>query len=197
MQHDPAMGKLDYERIENDFYPTPAWCTQGLIDVATPNLLRSEETFWEPAAGKGAIMDVLAGNEIKVVGSDLICYDPTLPIVTGVDFLAQTRMPIGVDSIITNPPYGKLAEQFVRHAIKLAAPQNGRVYMLLRNEFDSAKGRSDLFDMNTYFAAKMPLTSRPRWIENSTGSPRHNYAWFVWDTSRRLYNPTLRYIHKT
>ena len=69
------------------------------------------------------------------------------------------------------------------------------VAMLLRNEFDSAASRKELFTGNVYFDTKIILTKRPRWIEGSTGSPRHNYAWFVWDFEREIglrTPPTIR-----
>jgi hypothetical protein len=52
--------------------------------------------------------------------------------------------------------------------------------MLLRNEFDCGLKRVGLFE-NYPFSAKLVLTSRPRWIENSKTSPRHNYSWYVWN----------------
>jgi hypothetical protein len=86
-----------------------------------------------------------------------------------------------VRSIIGNPPYSDdLAEKFIRHALRLTEPVKGMVAMLARHEYDCAAGRVDLFD-RLGFRMKMTLTKRPKWIEDSTGSPRHNYAWFVWD----------------
>lgn len=82
-------------------------------------------------------------------------------------------------SIVTNPPYS-LAEEFVRHALDLTRAAGGMVAMLLRHEFDCAATRRDLFDMRA-FAYRMALTRRPRWIAGTTGSPRHNFTWFVWD----------------
>ena len=85
----------------------------------------------------------------------------------------------------------------MRHALKLVSPIDGVVCMLMRNEWDSAKGRVDLLD-GTHrvrllpFAGKVVLTSRPRWIAESKGSPRHNYSWFCW-SAHHVGQPWLRY----
>jgi hypothetical protein len=201
MRHDRAMGPLDYERIENEFYPTPQWCTYGLMEQAD-FFFSQHRNIWEPAAGKGDISLELTRSGHSVVSSDLVCYDTNIPIESGRDFLAETKMQAGTTAIVTNPPYGKengktLSDAFVRHALDLTKPVNGLVAMLLRNEFDSAKGRRDIFQRHPAYAAKLVLTSRPRWFPDSTGSPRHNYAWFIWDWSKfRQTEPVIRYIFK-
>ena len=201
MQHDQAMGPLDYERIENEFYPTPVWCTRGLLTMAE-DFFKNHWVIWEPAAGQMHISKVLAAHKRVVVNSDLVCYDPSLPVQTGINFLKCKRMPEHTTAIVTNPPYGKengktLSDAFVRHALDLTEPVEGMVAMLLRNEFDSAKGRRDIFRGHPAYAAKIVLTSRPRWFPSSTGSPRHNYAWFVWDWNKSsTKEPVIRYIFK-
>jgi hypothetical protein len=92
--------------------------------------------------------------------------------------------------IVTNPPYS-IADEFVRHALTLAQ-RGSQVAMLLRNEWDCASGRNDLFRENPHFAMKIVLTRRPRWIAGSKGSPRHNYAWFVWEIGQTA-SPTVIY----
>lgn len=105
------------------------------------------------------------------------------------------------DAIITNPPYddkasGVTAEKAVRHALRLMEPEKGFVAMLLRHEWDTARGRADLFD-HPAFMSKITLRFRPRWIEGSTGAPRHSYAWYCWDFVKSAgapnAKPELRY----
>jgi hypothetical protein len=84
---------------------------------------------WEPACGPGAIVRVLREAGHKVIASDLInwgCEDSE----SGCDFLKVIRAPLGITSIVTNPPFN-LAEQFVAHALRL----HPRVFMLLRGAF--------------------------------------------------------------
>ena len=45
-------GESGYERREDDFYRTPAWCTEALLDALPYNLkTRHGPGVWEPAAG--------------------------------------------------------------------------------------------------------------------------------------------------
>jgi len=179
---DPAMGSSGYERIEADFYPTEAWCTRALLK----NFWWLTAPVWEPACGEGHISKVLSEAGRSVYSTDLHDRGYGTP---GQDFLKQTATPDGFFHIFTNPPYS-VAEEFIRHAIKLTEPRKGAVAMLLRNEYDCAAGRVDLF-RHPAFAAKLVLTKRPRWIAGSKGSPRHNYAWYVWDWSTHGHEPTI------
>lgn len=187
--HDPAMvGKPKYDRIPNDLYPTPPWCTQALLDNMAFN---SHDKIWEPACGLGHISKVLKENGLSVVSSDLMNYGYGRKHT---DFLKTRKMRDGSKHIITNPPYGPLAEEFIRHALKLTKKVDGTVSMFLRNEFDCASSRQDIFD-TPEFCFKLTLTTRPRWIEGSTGSPRHNFSWFHWDWGD-LNSPAMQWYHK-
>jgi hypothetical protein len=75
------------------------------------------------------------------------------------------------------------------------------VALLGRNEIDCAgPTRSQFFGSCPEFAAKIVLTWRPRWVAGSTGSPRHNYAWYVWtdDLAANVatHGPRIFYAHK-
>ena len=195
MNQDLAMGNLGYGRYDQDFYATEAWLTHNLIPILkSENLLTDYSKVWECACGDGGISDVLEQHHIPVVCTDLIYRGRG---VGDVDFLKTTEMPDGSNFILTNPPYGELAEEFVRHAINLTNKNHGTVGMLLRNEWDCGKSRMDLFDSNAAFTMKVVATTRPRWIANSTGSPRHNYSWFFWNHNNpRDGEPVIRYMNK-
>lgn len=211
---DPAMtGQYDYERIANDYYPTPPKflsCLAEFIDLGD-----ADTTWWEPCAGQGHLaieLDRLTGQTTYC--SDIVRYPDhaeRLGFAERViiqDFLLVDD-PIVANGLLTNPPYitfkvtdpgyghlrdlaykydcvcpktkrVSMAELFLRHALALTEPVKGRVAMFLRNEFDCAKGRMDLFS-HPSFVGKVVVTERPRWIEGSTGSPRHSYSWFVFD----------------
>lgn len=166
----PRLGQAGYERIPHDFYPTPPWVTKILVNEYYPRLCLAP--VWEPAAGDGRMAVALEDEGIACIQSD---------VQTGKDFLSTTELPAGTDCIVTNPPYRDgMAERFVRHALDLTKPVNGFVAMLLNVSFDTAGGRVDLF-RHRAFAGRIVLTKRIRWIEGTTGSPRENHAWFVWD----------------
>lgn len=178
---DAAMvGKARYARAENDAYYTPAWCTEALLRHWWPN-----GDVWEPAAGRGDIAAVLEAEGIEVRATDLVPFDgaPMVRLQSDMDFLTCLPVKSATFSIITNPPYKK-AEAFIRKALELTGRGRGAVAMLLRNEYDCAKSRQTLFEQAP-FARKIVLTTRPKWIEGSKGSPRHNYSWFIWDWRHR------------
>ena len=166
LNSDIALMAATYERREWDHYETEEWVTEVLL---------RHESFtkvWEPAVGKGKVAKLMQRRGINVHGSDILDYGHGYEVG---DFLLMWGNPDGRD-IITNPPFAEsLADQFIEHALLLTRPFGGRVAMLLRNEFDCASSRRDIFGKPP-FAAKIVLLKRPRWIDDSTGSPRHNYA---------------------
>jgi hypothetical protein len=162
-----------YERKALDSYETPAWVTQCLL----PHIPDRITSVWEPAAGTGQMVGVLA-QHFTVAATDIDC---------GRDFLAETKT--DYPAIITNPPYS-LADKFIGHALRLTKPSSGYVAMLLRCDYDHAASRCYLFDRP--FAKKIVLTKRIRWIEGSTGSPSFNHAWLTWDWMHKG-PPTLAY----
>jgi len=157
-------------------YMTPPWPTEALIPFL-PRL--AEFPIWEPAAGTGSMVSVLRKAGFSVVGTD---------IETGVDFLQADAAPTPagkIGAIITNPPY-HLATLFIEHALRLTERDQGVVAMLLRCDFDHAKGRAHLFRDNPAFCKKVVLMRRILWFDpgegNRTGkSPSFNHCWMIWD----------------
>ncbi|MCI0596974.1 MAG: hypothetical protein L0Z48_10615 [candidate division Zixibacteria bacterium] len=99
----------------------------------------------------------------------------------GYDFLADWAI---FQNLATNPPYGKLAEKFVRHALDLPAKVN--FAFLLPHAWDAAKGRVDLFK-DQRFKCKHTLVERIRWanLEQKPAGPSTNHAWYVWRAEPR------------
>jgi hypothetical protein len=176
----------NYERADNDQYYTEPWCTEVIVRHIPPLTRR----IWEPAAGRGDMVRVLLDSGYQVEASDLDMskFDRKLRgCKQERDFFKFKKPPsMNVDAIITNPPYGKLAEDFVRHALSFT--EVPFIAMLLRVDWDSAGSRVDLFTDNQFgFSKKLVLLSRPRWdwwkpVEEDEirKSPMHNYAWFIW-----------------
>jgi hypothetical protein len=161
-----------YARNMGDFYETPAWVTAALM-WHVPAAMK----VWEPACGSGKMAEALMAAGHEVMASDL---------ARGQNFLRCIISPFHapLDAIITNPPYG-IAAEFIEHALDLMKPCGGLVAMLLRTDFDHAASRRHLFADHPAFAAKLVLTKRIRWFEESTGSPSFNHAWFIWDWRHR------------
>lgn len=125
------MGAASIKVRGDDFYETPEEATRALLAHETlPHRL------WEPACGKGAIARLLIEAGHDVVSTDLADrgYGQS-----GIDFLMEHSAPDGVEAIVTNPPF-KLADEFVRHGLRLVP----RVVMLLRLAYLEGAGRADI-----------------------------------------------------
>jgi hypothetical protein len=177
---DTAMlGASEYERAARDFYPTiDENVTRALCrTILGVGLAQKKDIIWECACGDWSMAKVLEEFFTTVMGSDLV---PQHPKGFEADFLNSTPKQ-GFMGIITNPPFGKLVAAFMARGVEQLRRGNGNyVAMLGRNELDSASGKGNLFGNCPEYYGKVVLTWRPRWIKGSTGSPRHNYAWFIW-----------------
>jgi hypothetical protein len=189
--HDLAMlGTSGFERRPADCYETPEWVTEALL-----NKIKLRGYVWEPACGSGKMSKVIRAHSYECCETD-IAFTPQ-EFIQPLDFLTTDLLhspyPGETKTIMTNPPYNQ-AEAFIRHAIDLMRPVGGMVVMLLRNEYDCASRRNDLFsDPKSCFSEKYVITKRIRWIEGSKISPRHNFSWYKWDF---LHNgePGIRYL---
>lgn len=210
------MGRRDSgrEREANDLYETPHWVTEALL----PHLPPISGYVWEPAAGKGKIIEALAMHGIACIGTDIIAHP--MKLILFADFLKETAAPI-IDrpccGILSNPPYSQ-ADAFIEQALRMVAPDCGFVAMLLPSDFDAAQSRAHLFSDCPQFAKTVKLRRRIRWFDGpvrcihceGTGkqgearcdpcrgrgwrkpSPSENHVWHIWDFTHRGA-PTLAY----
>jgi hypothetical protein len=155
-------------------YETPA--------VAVEALLRVEELpyrIWEPAAGRGAIANVLRAAGHDVVAQDLVNYGVPGQI-GGRDFLMEFEPPSDCDTIVTNPPF-RIANEFVAHALDLCP----RVVMLLRLAFLESERRRPILEgcglaRVHVFRKRLPMMHRDGW-EGRKANSGQGFAWFVWN----------------
>ena len=143
--------------------------------------------LWEPACGRGAIVDVLRAAGHEVLASDIADYG-------GPATLRRARLPARNEgarrhrAIVTNPPYA-LAAEFVAHAIALCP----LVFMLLRLPFlEAGTGRQRKHQLRRLvldevpparihvFARRLPMMHRAGWAGRRASNPTA-YAWFTWD----------------
>lgn len=161
-----------------DLYETPEEATRALL-AAEP--LRNR--VWEPACGRGAISRVLiTEGGCDVVSTDLVerGYGQG-----GVDFLMEYAAPANVETIVTNPPF-KLADEFVRHALRLAP----KVVMLLRWAYAEGTGRSDIIDSHLARVwlgrERLPFMHRDGYEGPKHSNSAAPFAWFVFEQQPRL-----------
>lgn len=183
-----AQRNSGYDRQPRDLYETPEWVTESVV----PRLFSETKVLWEPACGAGKMVNVLQNRGFTVYGSDVV-GDDLQPLLNPTDFLQQTELiDPDVDTIITNPPYN-IADEFIRHALKLMEPKRGKVAMLLSSDFDAAKTRRDIFSDHPAFSETVKLTRRIVWFEpgpdeispktgkRKKAQPSGNHCWFLWD----------------
>lgn len=157
-----------------DWFRTPAWATQALLERET-----FPGTIWECAAGDGAMAKPLSAAGYDVHATDLMCRGYGL---ADIDFLHQPAMPPGCRSVVTNPPYSA-ALPFVLHALNLRAE---KIAMLLRLAFLEGDRRH-----RSLFRERPPcrvwvFSRRVTMWRGDDPAPRDTggatpHAWFVWD----------------
>lgn len=170
-------------RERDDFYPTPPYATQALLQREQFNGL-----IWEPACGDGAISDVLKAAGHSVISSDLINrgYGDSR-----IDFLMEFSSL--APNIITNPPY-KLAASFAYKALELAT---AKVAFLCKLTWLESIERRELFATHPLkqvwvFSERLSMQrGRQATDEDNTGTIA--FAWYIWE---RGYTgkPTIGWI---
>ena len=175
-----------YDREGRDFYATPAWVTEALLQHVA---LRAP--VWEPCCGDGAMSTILAAHGHEVVSTDIAARGFG---TAGIDFLTCRTMPAGCRSIVTNPPYGDTGSHrgqarsslamlaFLRHALALTASVQGQLALLVRLQWIAGQRAAETLSSGP-FAATIVLTQRIRWFDMgaSTNRAQHHHAWVVFD----------------
>lgn len=183
-------------RSEADYYPTPTWCVERLLESVT--LYGSR--WLDPCAGDGAILRAAApwtcgavwgAIEIRpacgpplerLVGHENVCLGDVLQCGPW----ARSWRP---DVIITNPPY-RIAQQVLDWSLSHAPT----VAMLLRLGFLGSARRCG-------FMREMPpdvyvLPDRPSFTGDGRGDSA-DYGWFVWSGCRGRRAGTLQVLKST
>ena len=135
-----------------DNFQTPAHALDPLLPYLRPNWL-----IWEPACGKGNLVEALSRHH-RVLGSDLL---------TGQDFLKTA--PEQFDAILTNPPYSK-KDEFLARCYDLGKPF---ALLLPLTVFDSVK-RQRLFARHG-----VEILFMPRLVKFETPNGAGSSSWFA------------------
>jgi hypothetical protein len=173
LDHSAQSGSHSFADRQRDLYETPACAIEALLRVE-----RLPHWIWEPAAGRGAIVNVLRDRGHAVVASDIHDYGFALHFVG--DFLAATKAPAGTECILTNPPY-QIANEFADHALDLAP----KVYLLLRLAFLESVRRTEVLEHRGLarvhvFRNRLPFLHRDGWA-GPKASSAIPFAWYVWN----------------
>jgi len=155
------------KRNANDFYPTPDYATEALL-----NREFFSQNVWEPACGDGAISQVLQKRSHNVISTDLVDYGFGK---SNVDFLMETKL-LAPD-IITNPPFS-LAHEFAEKAIDLGA---NKLALLVRLQFLEGVKRGEFFSKHPpstvwVFSKRLSFNVDGKFKSGGVMA----FAWFVW-----------------
>lgn len=159
---------------KDDLYETPPVAVHALLKAET-----LPHSIWEPACGPGSIVRELRASGHTVLATDLVDYGCENS-ESGIDFLFERTPRLGVEGIVTNPPY-KLAGEFVAKSLELSP----YVAMLLRLAFIESERRRPILDNGHLarvhvFRNRLPMMHRHGWEENKNSNAMA-FAWFVWD----------------
>ncbi|MDM9619096.1 hypothetical protein [Rhizobium sp. S96] len=172
------------EERGDQLYETPAEATRTLLALES-----FSATVKEPAVGRGAILRVMENAGYDAVISDL--RDREVSTRHGElqqvgDFLlSEPGDTVGMD-IVTNPPYGDVANAFLAHALRVHRPR--KMAALLNLNFMCGFEDPDrLFVMQEnppsrvyVFSRRLPMMHRDGW-DGPKASSQMNTAWFVWE----------------
>jgi hypothetical protein len=190
----------NYTRSKNDFYPTPDWVTQALLDNAP---LRGP--VWEPCCGGGAMVRPIERRGHRVEATDIADHGFGQ---SGIDFMACRSVPAGCQSIVTNPPYGdgtvergatksaRMLLSFVDHAIRLTEQNGGQLALLVRFTWIAGKRASTLISAGPLDRV-LVLTRRICWFDlgPATKQGQHHHCWLFFDAQRdRAKPPALMFV---
>ena len=194
------------KRRPSDYYPTPSWCVDRLLEelFPAPEGLPGQVGLpyigqWvEPCAGNGAIIRACQ-DWMDRCDHQRFDVEWTANELPGPDYREQHRalraagatetqlrdcltwVPVAqrgrFDVCLTNPPYSQ-AEAFVRWGLANAST----TIMLLRLGFLATAQRCEL--MRTYPPDVYVLPNRPSFTRGTPGTVGRtdsaDYAWFVW-----------------
>ena len=147
-------------RHKDDWYPTPPEATRKLLEVE-----RFDGVIWEPAAGDGALCEVLREAGHSIIASDLNDYGYCK---SGVDFLMETKTLI----------------LMVHKAVEIDLGVRHHAW-LLRLSFLEGVGRHErLFAKNPPARVHVFSHRLTMWRGDEDARPVSGtmaFAWFVWD----------------
>ena len=165
-----------YERIVDDNYQTiDPRCVRALIDTIY-------------ISRQARIVDCCAPN-----GSGIVDQLQNLSYIAyGIEDAFEY---VKSDWIVSNPPYKRgIVDKIIKAQINRLGETTG-VAMLLRNNFDFAKSRYNMFTSPFYYG-QIHMLFRPIWIKPVPGEkkiePIHNFVWHIWKANYPV-EPVVKY----
>ena len=184
------------DRREKDFYPTPRW----VVDVLLDNYQLKPGWILEPCAGSGVICKALREHdgwdgslyavEIREEERETLreyCDDVLIGdfLHTGInDF--EYPMPCTPGTIITNPPFS-IAQNIIEHCFELANERT-EIIMLLRLGWLETQKRQNFWRKHPNISL-ITLMERPSFTGDGTDFAA--YGWFIWSSRKQFILPCV------
>lgn len=190
-----------FERRALDFYETPVDLLDALVVGLQRLGLPLPAVALDPCGGAGAIRRALAVHGVDVRLTDIapqayagtpgyVSQDPL--DATKLDHLCRAVSLSGSRAVITNTPYGKLAQPIARNLVSLVETGELDMAALLFSSLWSGAGeRASLFDSITY-TGRIDCLWRPEWIAGTGGGGTMPFSWFVWSRHSTARTVSIR-----
>ena len=165
-----------YERIKDDNYQTiDPRCVRALVDII---YMSRQDRIVDCCApnGSGIVEELQKLGYISYGINDAFGY-------------------VKADWIVSNPTYKRgIVDKIINAQIDRLGETMG-VAMLLRNNFDFAKSRYNMFTSPFYYG-QIHMLFRPIWIKPVPGEkkiePIHNFVWHIWKANAPV-EPVVKY----
>lgn len=179
-------------RQDKDYYPTPRW----VIDLLLDNYQLQDGWILEPCAGNGVICKALREHggwdgsldAVEIRGEEKDALSEYCDDVCIMDFLDAPKGYFGCapGTIITNPPFS-IAKQVIEHCFEIA-DERTEIIMLLRLGWLETQDRYDFWRKHPNVSL-ITLRDRPKFVGNGTDFAA--YGWFIWSNRQQFVMPCM------
>lgn len=163
------MGKLNpkFELKPSDFYRTPASALPPLLPFLQP-----KTSYCEPAAGDGALIDLLAGHSFRCAAA--FDVEPKRADIVCRDALTLVDCDLGdAETFIANLPWSfPIFPRLVRHLITLRP-----LWTIAPARWAHAERAAELVARCSHIVC-MP---RPKWFANTPHTYKQDVVWLHFD----------------
>ena len=168
------MGKRsEFERVEKDYYPTPAKAVEPLV-WHLPEVF----TFAEPCAGDGRLIHHIQQSRPRAECVMAIDIEPrSIDILQG-DALTYPVQAFSADYIITNPPWSRDILHPMIERFSAIAP----TWLLFDADWAYTKQAKPFFA----YLSVIQVVGRVKWIEGSKMTGKDNAAWYLFNQKAPL-----------
>ena len=179
-----APPKRHEDKESLDFYRTPFWATEALVQVLKDvHLYRKSARVLDPCAGDGWMVEVLQKHFDTVIAADIVQRDSYLDVVW--DYTKENyRLHFdgaAVGYVIANPPFNEL-DLFLPQAL-MDVERGGLVCFFGRVQWLEGMKRYETLWAKYPPLWFCPFVERVNCVNSATGKATGGtqmYAWFIW-----------------